>query len=81
MTEFLVFVLFEPLKSADPPINSGNFFVIASINKEEDCLEAIDSFESKNFLFSSSIILLRFLGNFPRNNLVNSPFIFFPFLL
>ena len=47
--ECFVFVLFEPLKSADPPINSGKFFVIFSKTKAEDCLEAILDFKSKNF--------------------------------
>ena len=33
--EFFVFVLLEPLKSADPPINSGSIFEIDSIASEE----------------------------------------------
>jgi len=73
--------LFEPLKSADPPINSGKIFVIVSRTAAEDFLEAIVGFESKNFLFSFSIILSRFFGNFPLISLVNSSFIFFPFFI
>jgi len=37
--------LFDPLKSAEPPINSGKFFVIASKTEAEDCLEATKGFK------------------------------------
>jgi len=55
--------------------------VIASKTEAEDCLEATFGFESKNFLFSSPIILSRFFGNFALICLENSSFTFLPFLL
>ena len=48
-------MLLEPLKSADPPINSGNFFVTDSNTEDEDCLEAISGFKSKNIFYSKSV--------------------------
>ena len=53
--EYFVLVLFDPLKSAEPPINSGKFFVISSITFAEDCLEAISGLSWKNSFFFSSI--------------------------
>ena len=44
-------MLFEPLKSADPPINSGKFSVIFSKTKAEDFLDACEVFKSKIFFF------------------------------
>ena len=79
--ENFVFVLFEPLKSADPPINSGKFFVIPSKTKAEDCLEAILGFVSKNFFYWSIISLSKFLGNLLLVDLENSSFNFLLFLL
>ena len=49
-------VLFDPLKSADPPINSGKSLEMTSIADEEHCLVAISGFEVKYFAFSSLII-------------------------
>ena len=43
--EFSVLVLFDPLRSADPPINSGKIFEIALITEEEHCLVAIFGFD------------------------------------
>jgi hypothetical protein len=79
--ECFVLVLFEPLKSADPPISSGKFFAISSKKLAEACLEAIFGFKSKNFFFRSSIILSKSLGSLLLVILKNSSFIFLLFLL
>ena len=65
IVENFVFVLFDPLKSADPPISSGRFFVIFSKTKAEDCLEAILDFKSKIFFLSDIMWLSKSLGKFP----------------
>ena len=43
--ELSVFVLFDPLKSADPPINSGSALDKLLITEEEHCLVAIFGFD------------------------------------
>ena len=76
-----MFVLFEPLKSAEPPINSGKVFVIPSNTEAEDCLDAIFGFKLKNFFFCSLIIFSKFFGNLSLTILDISSFIFLLFLL
>ena len=46
--ELFVLVLFEPLKSADPPINWGKIVDIFSITVDEHCRVAIAGFVSKD---------------------------------
>ena len=45
-------VLLDPLRSADPPINSGSNFDTVSIAKDEHSLVALFGFSLKYFFFS-----------------------------
>ena len=74
-------MLLEPLKSADPPINSGRFLVISSITLADACLEAILSFASKKVFLTFVKTLSKSLGNLLFKILESSSLIFLLFLL
>ena len=63
-------VLFDPLRSAEPPISWGKILEIVSIAADEHCLVAILGFESKYFIFS-------FLIKSSRSFVFESIYIFF----
>ena len=67
--------MFEPLKSADPPIIWGNNFVTLSITAEEHCLVAMLGLDSKYFAFSSLIKFSRSSKLFVLLNFSNSDLI------
>ena len=58
--EFEVFVLFDPLRSADPPINCGRIDEMFSIILDEHCLVAKLGLVSKYFDFFSKINFSKF---------------------
>ena len=60
---FLVLVLFDPAKSAEPPIKLGNFATIFK-NISDDFLVAIGFLFSKYSIFAFSIIFLNDLKLF-----------------
>ena len=61
--ELFVFVLLEPLKSAEPPISCGSIAEMLSIAVIEHCRVARLGFELKYLVFSFSIKLSKFPGS------------------
>ena len=52
-------MLFEPLRSAEPPINCGNNIETFSMTLDEHCLVAKLGFDSKYLVFSFLIKVSR----------------------
>ena len=74
-------MLFDPVRSAEPPISSGRFGDILLITSSEDCRVAIaDGFLMHSFLKSEKI-LFSSLGNLPLILRTNSLFLFVTSLL
>ena len=74
-------MLFEPLKSAEPPINSFKYSEIFSKTKAEDFLEAWEDFKSNIFFLIDIIFSLKSLGSLFSVTRVISSLIFLSFLL
>ena len=79
--ELLVFVLLDPLKSAEPPINCGNNCETASIVTAEHCLVAKLGLDSKYFFFSlyikfSNSTISKLFVNFSNSFFIATLFLF-----
>ena len=67
-------VLFEPVRSADPPINSGINPLILLITISEDCLVASDMGSLINFFLKVVRAFVTVVGILPFILLLNSVF-------